>query len=105
MKNIKRFQYKIVLSTSIGDKNGIMTADIVNDKLEGNLIVMKNENYFCGNIKPNGSCEISGCIKTLIGTVSYNGEGYIDEQSATLVLNTGKRKFVVSGKALIKEES
>jgi hypothetical protein len=105
MENIRSFQYEIVLSTSIGDKKGIITINTVQDKLEGNLIIMKHKNYFCGTIKPNGSCEISGSIRTLIGTVDYHGEGYIDQQTVTLILNTGKRKFVVSGKALTKEES
>lgn len=105
MGNIKSCQYEIVLSTPIGDKKGILTVNIVHDRIEGNLIVMKNENYYCGRIKPDGSCEISGRIRTLIGVVDYHGEGYIAEQTVTLVLNTGKRKFVVSGKTLKKEET
>lgn len=105
MVNIKKYQYEILLSTLIGNKNGILSVAVMQDKLEGSLIIMKNENHFCGTIKPDGSCEISGSIKTLTGSVDYHGDGYIDQQIVTLVLNTGKRKLFVSGKPLIKEEA
>ncbi|MGN0632687.1 MAG: hypothetical protein ACI4JW_02350 [Oscillospiraceae bacterium] len=105
MDNIRNFEYEIVLSAPIGNKKGILSVNIARDKLEGDLIIMKNENHFCGSVKPDGSCVISGGIKTLIGAVDYHGEGYIDEQTVTLVLNTGKRKFVVSGNRLIKGEA
>ena len=80
MVNIKKYQYEILLSTLIGNKNGILSVAVMQDKLEGSLIIMKNENHFCGTIKPDGSCEISGSIKTLTGSVDYHGDGYIDQQ-------------------------
>lgn len=105
MENIKSYQYEIILSAPIGDKKGYLTVNIAQGKLDGNLIVMKNKNYFSGIIKPNGNCEISGSIKTLIGSVDYHGEGYVDEQTAMLILNAGKRKLIISRKLLTKEEA
>ena len=102
MEKIKVYRYEIVLSAPIGDKKGFFTVDIIQDKIEGSLIIMSNKNYFCGTIKSNGSCEISGYIKTLTGIVDYHGSGYLDEENLTLVLNTGNRKLIVSGKALSK---
>ncbi|MGN0575745.1 MAG: hypothetical protein ACI4J2_06905 [Ruminococcus sp.] len=104
MNSIRNYRYSIVLSTPIGEKKGIMTFDTFHDKIDGSLFIMRNENYFCGIIKSDGKCNISGSIKTLAGNVNYHAEGYIDEYTVTLVLNTGKRKFIISGELLQKEE-
>lgn len=97
MEKIKSRKYNIVLSAPIGDKKGVLNAHIFQDRLEGELIIMKNENYFCGTIQKNGSCEISGHIKTLSGIVDYSGTGYLDSKTVTLVLNTRNRNLIVTG--------
>ncbi|MGN1114739.1 MAG: hypothetical protein ACI4RC_06435 [Oscillospiraceae bacterium] len=100
MESTKRYHYDIIMTAPIGDKKGVLKVNIINNKIEGSLAVMKNENYFCGSIKSNGSCEVMGNIKTLTGTVEYHGEGYLDMQTVTLVLNAGNNSLVVTGKAI-----
>lgn len=94
---MEKLRYDIVLSAPIGDKKGTLEAEIDGERLEGRLIIMRNENYFCGTIGENGGCEISGRIKTLTGNVAYIGKGRLGGGSLALVLDTGKRKLVVTG--------
>lgn len=98
MNEAKTLRYDIVLAAPIGDKNGELTVSIINDHIEGELIIMHNRNYFCGSIDDEGSCEISGNIKTLNDNVEYSGSGYINGENVTLILNTGNRKLLVTGK-------
>ncbi|MGN1133889.1 MAG: hypothetical protein ACI4RN_05465 [Oscillospiraceae bacterium] len=99
MDSIKRYNYNIIMAAPIGDKKGTLKVEIIDNKLEGSLVIMKNENYFYGSIKSNGSCEVMGDIKTLTGTVEYQGEGYLDMQTVTLVLNAGSNSLIITGKA------
>lgn len=97
MNKPKTYNYNILLSAPIGKKSGTMTAVVIDGKLEGLLRIMKNENYYNGQIDEKGNCEISGNIKTLMGTVEYSGTGYLNHTSIELCLNTGKIKLKISG--------
>lgn len=97
MDKIKIYKYDIVLTAPIGDRKGTLTAEIINSKLEGNLFIMKHDNYFCGTIDNYGRCSISGSIKTLPKIVSYDGSGFMDGENLTLTLNIGSRKLIMTG--------
>lgn len=99
----QNYRYDILLSAPIGDKKGVLTINIFQDKLNGDLVLMKHKNHISGTIDQNGKCIISGTIKTLTKIINYNGSGYIDEQVATLILNTSGGNLIISGKA-VKEE-
>ena len=98
----KNLKYNCILSAPIGDKKGIFTAKIIDDKIEGNLHIMKYDNYFCGKIDNTGHCSISGNLKTLPKTLSYEASGYMDENVVTLTLDIGKRKLVLTGKKAVE---
>ena len=100
MNDTKTLKYKVTLFAPIGDKNGELAVRIVGEQVEGELIVMHNHNYFCGSIRNDGSCEISGNIKTLSENVEYTASGYIRPQAVTLVLYAGGKKLLVTGEAI-----
>lgn len=96
----KKYRYKIVLSAPIGDKEGFLTAEISNNKIEGKLTVMNRSNYFYGKIKDDGICEITGSISTLMRVINYRGNGSIDENNLSFLLETGCQKMILTGKIL-----
>lgn len=97
-ENKQVLRYDVTLAAPIGDKKGELTVNIANDVIEGELLVMNSRNYFCGSIGVDGSCEISGNIKTLNADLEYSGSGYLNAETVTLILNTGNRKLLVTGK-------
>lgn len=95
----KKYQYKIVLSAPIGEKEGFLTAEILNDKIEGKLTVMNHDNYFCGEYNDD-SCFIEGMIVTLTGVFQYFGSGHLDEKYIKLVLNIGRKNMLIRGERI-----
>ncbi|MGN1482047.1 hypothetical protein [Porcipelethomonas sp.] len=101
MENIKTNKYEIVLSSPIGDKKGMLTTEISGDKINGIINIMKYDNFFSGNVDEEGNCHISGALKTIIRNTEYKATGFLDSDKITLVLETDKRKLILTGTALI----
>lgn len=100
MSDTKTLRYKVTLFAPIGDKNGELAVRAAGEQVEGELMVMQNKNYFCGSIKSDGSCMVSGNIRTLNDNVEYTASGYITPQAVTLVLYAGRKRLLVTGEAI-----
>lgn len=104
MEKAITYQYDIVLNAPIGEKKGVIKAHVFDEKIEGEIMIMRHSNYFSGTISKDGCCEIYGSIKTLLGSISYSGCGTFSHDEINLRLNTENTVMTVCGKRSLKEE-
>lgn len=81
----------------MGVRKGTLTADIEGGAVRGTLNIMDRENTFEGTVCENGSCRIRGTLQTLLHTLRYEGSGELNEQKASLTLDTGKYRLQLNG--------
>lgn len=93
----KELTYDIQMKTPIGIKIGKMS--ITNEKgiLSGYLNILKKSVPFTGVIAPDGSCNISGNIVTLMNTFEYTAGGIVESSKLSLEVLCGKNKFYITG--------
>lgn len=96
---MKLYEYEIVLSTPIGDRKGVLSIKIDNDRLEGVLSVLEQNNDVSGRINTEGICFMEGGIKTIVQTIPFQAEGELNDQSIHLVLHTVKDNMMIIGQS------
>lgn len=93
------FKYEIVLIAVIGDRHGTLSADITDNRINGVIHVMDQDNHFSGTVDEKGNCNISGTIKTLLRNAEYTAEGFLDKSRITLSLDINGKKMIIAGTA------
>ncbi len=84
--------FDVRLSTTVGKRKGMMTVHKRNGKLNGTLDILGHSESFDGFISDDGSCIITGTVKTLMRTINYIASGFINESELSLTVtdkNTG----------------
>lgn len=91
------YSYKIIMDTQLGSKYGTMLLKIEDNKIEGNMCILANEELIHGEMLGNGMCRLRGRIVTLMRTVEYTAEGYLDDKKIDLILHGERNNFHISG--------
>ena len=84
--------YDILLSTSLGKKQGELSTQIENGKIRGYLSLLGHTEPINGEIDENGNCTLAGKLVTLLNTIPFTASGTIRNNSLRLRIN-GKRGF------------
>ncbi len=100
MRKQELYLYNITLSAPIGNKVGILSAEVQESRVQGILSIMEHDNPFIGTIDEEGNCEISGTLKTMLKNVAYRGIGFFDSKEVTICLKIKKRVLVLTGTAI-----
>lgn len=90
-----KITYNISLSTNMGIKKGTMSIEVQNEKIEGILEIMQNENYFFGTFTDRRTFTFEGMLKTFSSFVEYVAQGYIsdDELKADIITEKGRYRL------------
>lgn len=94
-----KISHEVLLKTPTGTKRGKLSAELQENFVSGTLFIMNCENIFSGIIDKEGICHISGTLKTLFHSFSYEGNGVLTEQKVSLTLQTDRHKLRLSGGA------
>lgn len=78
--------YDVRLSTPVGKRKGIMTVHKENGRVHGTLDILGHNESFDGCVSKEGSCIITGTVKTLMRTINYIASGYINDSSLSLTV-------------------
>lgn len=98
--------YKIQLQTSVGPRYGFLTCQVRNDRISGELDILKHVEPFFGKIDADGNCEFSGQIITLMWTINYVATGVVTADHINLTLLSEQGKFYITGEMSdIQEET
>ncbi|MGN1192489.1 MAG: hypothetical protein ACI4S0_07425 [Dorea sp.] len=97
------YRYDIMLETQLGDKSGELMFQIDGNSIEGVCTVLGFSVPCRGMIDQKGNCTLTGQIKTFMTTYDYIGAGYVDHDRVDLVLNSGKKRFYLTGTAFQKK--
>ena len=92
-------EYDILLRTPLGDKEGYLSVDVLQGRLEGQLDVLEHSTGFSGEIDESGFCWISGQLITALSTVTFLATGYIRAQRLDLVFQHHHQPFQIVGSA------
>ena len=95
--------YDIVLKTALGNRIGKMRARFFDDKIEGTIALFNHREPFFGKINPDGSCNISGKIITLLNTLNFIGIGSITKNFVSLNISAGNKAFEITGAPVRKK--
>lgn len=80
--------YSICISVPLGKRNGLMHMQKNGNSISGWLDLMNHRNTFTGKFSDQKKLEISGVLKTLIGTVSYTATGIVTSHTVYLELTS-----------------
>lgn len=78
--------YDVRLGTPVGKRKGIMTVHIDGGRVYGVLDILGHSESFDGSISREGSCIITGIVKTLMRTVNYIASGFIKDSELSLTV-------------------
>ena len=67
--------YAVRLSVPLGPRSGTMLLRELNGHIDGWLEIMRHRNALSGQLAPDGSMTLSGCIQTLISRIAYTAKG------------------------------
>lgn len=67
--------YAVRLSVPLGARNGTMLLREQDGSIDGWLELMRHRNPLSGQLKPDGSMTLFGCIQTLISRNAYTAKG------------------------------
>ena len=78
--------YDVRLLTPVGKRKGIMTVRKENDRVYGTLDIFSHSESFDGSLSSEGSCIITGTVKTLMRTINYIASGFINGSELSLTV-------------------
>ena len=88
--------YDVELSTPLGKRSGSLHLSVFGERFCGTLDLMKAENAIRGQTSNDGSCRVTGSIRTRMGTYCFEGEGRILPERIEL-LRCGSIKLPLRG--------
>ncbi len=96
--------YKVILDTPLGKRNGILELVISGTKIDGYLDIFQNREPLTGEISNNGSCRLSGKFVTLMSEFYYEATGCINCDNIELTLHGGSSVFQMKGTAITQAQ-
>lgn len=78
--------YDVRLSTPVGKRKGIMTVHKEHGRVYGTLDILGHSESFEGCLSSEGSCIITGTVKTLMRTINYIASGFINDSELSLTV-------------------
>jgi len=90
--------YFVTMKTPIGEMQGEITIITNNNKIKGNIKSMGMNSNFSNGIINGDVVKFSGIINSIIGNISYEAVGTIENGNIKLVANTNKGRFEIIGK-------
>ncbi len=83
----KEYSYRISLATQIGTRTGNLLLSVIGNKIDGILDIFGHCQHCTGELGDDGSCTLSGQLKTLRSVYDYTATGRFDENNVLLNLN------------------
>ncbi|WP_099468732.1 hypothetical protein [Konateibacter massiliensis] len=96
--------YKVILETPLGNRNGILELNISKTKIDGYLYIFKNREPVTGELSSDGSCRLRGKFVTLMSEFYYEATGRIDCDYVDLILHGRSSVFQMKGIASTQAE-
>ena len=95
--------YAIKMQTPLDIKHGIIRVKMEQNEIRGFLDVLNHSEPFYGNINPEGYCEFTGRIITLMRTIEYQASGKMDADQIFLTIYGERNVFQVTGVVCSRE--
>lgn len=96
--------YKVILDTPLGKRNGILELVISETKIDGYLTIFQNREPVTGELSNDGSCRLSGKFVTLMSEFYYEATGRINCDHIELTLHGGNSVFQMKGIVVDQEQ-
>ncbi len=96
--------YKVILDTPLGKRNGILELVIFERKMEGYLNIFQSKEPVTGELNSDGSCRLSGKFVTLMSEFYYEATGRINCDNIELTLHGGNSVFQMKGVAITQTQ-
>lgn len=96
--------YKVILDTPLGKRNGILELVISETKIDGYLSIFQNRERVTGELFSDGSCRLSGKFVTLMSEFFYEATGRINGDNIELTLHGGSSIFQMKGIAIAQTQ-
>lgn len=90
-------KYQISLHTPLGTRKGTLTMSISGQHIDGILYILNEQSTFSGIVLPDGTCQISGNLKTLVSTIPFQGKGRKNEKNLRFDILTDKYAMILDG--------
>lgn len=100
---MNRYYYQITMSVPLGERKGSMVVYEDQGILNGTLSILGRNELFLGTLKPNGKCEITGKLVSLLRTIPYRAIGKMNKEKIILYICSGQEKISIWGKGVIDE--
>ena len=96
--------YNIALRTPMGAKQGTLSFHAINGSaVDGELCILGKTSPIRGTISEYGECQFIGELISLMRAFPFEARGWLNGESLTLTLQSGKHSFVLDG-TLLKEQ-
>lgn len=69
--------YDVELNTALGKRCGQLKLQLSEGSLSGVLYLMKSENPIRGSVLADGTCSLTGSIRTRMGVYPFDGKGLL----------------------------
>ena len=89
--------YRVTLQAPLGERLGELRLNVDDGNCEGTLDIMRFSNRVKGTLDERGHCRLTGQLRTLLHTRSFEGEGMLGD-TADICLHCGPMKLTVLGK-------
>lgn len=89
--------YDVELSMPLGKRSGSLRLSVFGARFCGTLDLMKAENAIRGQTSNDGSCRVTGSIRTRMSTYRFEGEGRILPERIELLLRCRSIKLPLRG--------
>lgn len=81
------YSYRISLATQIGIRTGNLLLSVIGNRIDGTLDILGQHQHCTGVLGNDGSCTLTGQLKTLCSVYEYTATGHFDENNVLLNLN------------------
>lgn len=90
-------KYDIVMKTPLGERYGTIVLNCENNRLFGEIDLLKASQPFAGMVDENGNCSFCGTLISLVRTIAYKAVGKISENAIDLMLTGERNEFHITG--------
>ncbi len=93
------YTYDVVMKTQLGNRKGKLYVRRTQEKINGCLTILGHENPVVGAVAEDGAYALKGELITLVRTIPFLAQGYVDEKVVSLTLYCPNNTFYMTGMA------
>lgn len=94
------YMYHIDLATQMGIKHGELFLSVIDNKIDGIMNILGEQQSCSGERNSDGSCILFGKLKTKLSVFDYTAVGYFDKDSILLDLKYKQGIFRLTGRQI-----